>query len=207
MLSPRLVKGGLVEVDAGSGAVRRVVMLQYNPDSMARTLKLSGTDGGPEALRIGKPPTETLRIEVELDATDAMEKGAGAELGVHPMLAALEQLVHPSLGELRRRDALASAGAIEIISAQGPLTLFVWSAKRILPVQLSELAVTEEAFDARLNPVRAKVTVGMRVLTAGDLGYDQRGGGIYLTYLGTKASLSRKVSDAALASLGIGAIP
>lgn len=207
MLSPRLVKGGLVQVDAGSGAVRRVVMLQYNPDSVTRTLKLSGADGGPEALRTGSPPTETLRIEVELDASDAMEKGAGAELGVHPMLAALEQLVHPSLGELRRRNALAASGAIEVIAAQGPLNLFVWSAKRILPVQFTELAVTEEAFDARLNPVRAKVTLGMRVLTAGDLGYDRRGGGIYLTYLETKASLSRQVADASLSGLGIGGIP
>lgn len=206
MLSPRLVKGGLVQVDPGSGAVRRVVMLQYNPDSVARTLKLAGADGGPEALRVGNPPTETLRIEVELDATDAMDKGAGAELGVHPMLAALEQLVHPSVGELRRRDALASSGAIEILPSQGPLTLFVWSAKRILPVQITELTVTEEAFDALLNPVRAKVSLGMRVLTAGDLGYDQRGGGIYLTYLETKAALSRQVADASLASLGIGGV-
>lgn len=206
MLSPRLVKGGLVQVDAGSGAVQRVVSLQYNPDSVARTLKLSGADGGPEALRVGRPPIETLRIDIELDATDAMEKGAGAELGAHPMLAALEQLVHPSPTELRRRDALASTGAIEVLAAPGPLTLFVWSAQRILPVQLTELAVTEEAFDARLNPLRAKVTLGMRVLTAGDLGYDQRGGAVYLTYLGTKASLSRRIADASLSALGIGGI-
>jgi hypothetical protein len=207
VLSPRLVKGGLVQVDAGTGAVRRVVSLQYNPDSVARTLKLSGADGGPEALRVGRPPVETLRTEVELDATDAMERGAGARLGVHPMLAALEQLVHPTVTELRRRDALASTGAIEVLAEPGPLNLFVWSAQRILPVQLTELTVTEEAFDAQLNPLRAKVTVGMRVLTADDLGYDQRGGAVYLTYLGTKESLSRQVADASLSALGIGGIP
>lgn len=206
MLSPRLVKGGLVQVDAGSGAVRRVVGLQYNPDSLSRKLELATAAGGPQALRVGNPPTETLRIEAELDAADAMAKGQGADLGVHPMLAALEQLVHPSVPDLLRRNSLASSGAVEILPAEGPLTLFVWSAQRVLPVQLTELAVTEEAFDARLNPVRAKVTIGMRVLTAGDLGYGERGGGIYLTYLSTKASLSSKVADASLASLGIGGI-
>ena len=32
--SPRLVKGGIVLVDPVSGAVRRIITLQYNPDSL-----------------------------------------------------------------------------------------------------------------------------------------------------------------------------
>lgn len=214
MIGPRLVKGGLVQVDPGSGAVRRVVSLQYNPDSLVRNLKLQqpaeGTDVT-EALRVTGPPVETLKIEAEVDATDAMEKpdqhAATVRLGVHPQLAALERLVHPSVEDLVRRDALASSGAIEILPVQGPLTLFVWSAKRIVPVQITEFAVTEEAFDALLNPIRAKVSLGMRVLTAGDLGYDRRGGGIYLSYLRAKEALSATVSGAPLSTLGIGGVP
>jgi hypothetical protein len=191
--------------------VQRVVALQYNPDSVTRTLKLQqaaeGTDPS-EALRIAGPPTETLKIDAEIDATDAMEKAQPtAALGVHAQLAALERLVYPSVDELVRRDALAAVGTIEILPTQGPLTLFVWSAKRILPVQVTEFSVTEEAFDAFLNPIRAKVSLGLRVLTAGDLGFGRRGGGIYLAHLRAKEALARQVSNAALSSLGIGGVP
>src|SRR5690242_18343183 len=37
--SPRLLKGGVVLVDATSGAIQRIVSLQYNPDSITRTLQ------------------------------------------------------------------------------------------------------------------------------------------------------------------------
>ncbi|TYB39675.1 hypothetical protein FXF50_04660 [Micromonospora sp. AP08] len=214
MIGPRLVKGGLVQVDGGTGAILRVVSLQYNPDSLARNLKLQQSAEGSdvtEALRITGPPIETLKIEAEFDATDAMEKPeqhpATVALGIHSQLAALEGLVHPRVDDLIRRDALAASGAIEILPSRGPLTLFVWSARRILPVQVTEFAVTEEAFDALLNPIRAKVSIGMRVLTAGDLGYDRRGGGIYLSYLRAKESLSTRVSRTTLNTLGIGGLP
>ena len=48
---------------------------------------------------------------------------------------------------------------------ESPLTLFVWSARRILPVRITEYSVTEEAFDPALNPIRAKVSLGIRVLS------------------------------------------
>ena len=34
----------------------------------------------------------------------------------------------------------------------------------MLPVKLTEFSITEEAFDVNLNPIRAKVSLGMRVL-------------------------------------------
>lgn len=213
MIGPRLVKGGLVQIDADTGALRRAIGMQYNPDSLTRNLKLQqpaeGSDAS-EALRITGPPIETLKIDAEIDATDAMEQpdqNPTAGLGVHPHLAALESLVYPATNTLIRRNLLSVFGTIEILPDQGPLTLFVWSAKRILPVQVTEFAVTEEAFDAYLNPIRAKVSIGMRVLTAGDLGYDRRGGGIYLSHLRAKDALAQRVSSAPLRSLGIGGVP
>ncbi len=213
MIGPRLVKGGLVQIDADTGTVRQVLSLQYNPDSLTRNLKLSQSGEGAEAaeaLRIPGPPVESLKIDAEIDATDAMEQPGqhpGVNLGIHPQLAALETLVYPRTDTLLRRSAQAASGAIEILPDLGPLTLFVWSAKRILPVQVNEFAVTEEAFDAYLNPVRAKVSIGMRVLTARDLGYDRRGGGIYLSYLRVKESLAQRASKAPLSALGIGGLP
>ncbi len=65
---------------------------------------------------------------------------------------------------------------------ESPLTLFVWSKSRVLPVRLTEFSITEEAFDPNLNPIRAKVSLGMRVLNVNDLGFDHRGGNLFMTY-------------------------
>ena len=51
----------------------------------------------------------------------------------------------------------------------------------MLPVRLTELSITEEAFDPALNPIRAKVGLSLRVLTYDDLGLLSVGGGLFLT--------------------------
>ena len=57
---------------------------------------------------------------------------------------------------------------------QSPLTLFIWSKNRIMPVRLTDFSITEEAFDPNLNPIRAKVSLGMRVLSVNDVGFDAK---------------------------------
>jgi hypothetical protein len=90
---------------------------------------------------------------------------------------------------------------------EAPLALFIWSKSRILPVRISELSVTEEAFDPALNPIRAKVTLGLRVLSVDDLGFAHKGGNLFMGYLQAKEQLAAKVSGGALSSLGIGGLP
>jgi hypothetical protein len=194
--SPRLVKGALVLVDPVSGAVRRTITLQYNPDSLARNLQIQGAGAGgdrSEALRLQGPPVETIRLEAEIDATDQLEHPQDnpdtVELGIHPQLAALEAIVYPEATTLVLNNVLASLGTIEIIPAEAPLTLFVWSAQRVLPVRITELSITEEAFDPALNPIRAKVALGMRVLTVDDLGFTHRGGSLFMAYVRAKERL------------------
>jgi hypothetical protein len=87
------------------------------------------------------------------------------------------------------------------------LTLFVWSKSRIVPVRLTEFSVTEEAFDAGLNPIRAKVSLGMRVLSVDDLGFNHKGGGIFMSYLQQKEQLAGRSVGAALRILGLNGIP
>jgi hypothetical protein len=194
--SPRLVKGALVLVDPVSGAVRRTITLQYNPDSLARNLQIQGAGAGgdrSEALRLQGPPVETIRLEAEIDATDQLEHPQDnpdtVELGVHPQLAAIEAIAYPSATTLVLNNVLAALGTIEIVPAEAPLTLFVWSAQRVLPVRITELSVTEEAFDPALNPIRAKVALGMRVLTVDDLGFTHRGGSLFMAYVRAKERL------------------
>jgi hypothetical protein len=123
-------------------------------------------------LRLKGPPVETLTLEAELDATDQLEVSdrTAAEFGIHPQLAALESLVYPTSAQLLANDALAVGGTLEIAPMEAPLTLFIWSKNRIVPVRVTEFSVTEEAFDPALNPIRAKVSLGLRVLSVDDLG-------------------------------------
>jgi hypothetical protein len=210
--SPRLLRGGLVLVDPTTGAVQRIIALQYNPDSMTRSLQIKGVSGESgdhvEALRLKGPPVETIKVEVEIDATDAMEANDPTtnDAGLHPQLAALETVVHPTSAALLSADAEASAGSLEIAPAMAPLPLFVFGPKRIVPVRITEMSITEEAFDANLNPMRAKVSLGLRVLTVDDLGFEAKGGNLFLSYLQGKEQLAAKSSAGSFATLGINGI-
>jgi hypothetical protein len=213
--SPRLLKGGLVLLDADSGAVQRVIALQYNPDTLTRSLQVQGaaTEGGDrsEALRLKGPPIESIKLDAEIDAADQLEfpeqNPNAARLGIHPLLAALEIIVYPTSAQLQANNSLASSGTLEIVPMQAPLTLFVWSQNRVVPVRLTEFSVTEEAFDAALNPIRAKVSLGLRVLSVNDLGFDHKGGSLYLGYQQQKERLAALYQSAGLRPLGLGAIP
>jgi len=213
--SPRLLKGGIVLVDPDTGTILRVIPLQYNPDTLSRTLQIRGTTGESgdrfEALRLTGPPIETIKLEAEIDATDQLEfpdqNPVIAQLGLHAQLAALETIVYPDSARLQSNNSLASAGTLEIAPAQAPLTLFIWSKSRVLPVRITELSITEEAFDPSLNPIRAKISLGMRVLSVNDLPFDHKGTSLFLAYQQQKESLARKSQGGNLNALGITAVP
>ena len=171
--SPRLVKGGIVTMDPDTSAVKSVIALQYNPDSLSRTLQIQAMPGGQDGvrvdvLRLRGPAVETIKLEAELDATDQLEFPRqfpnAVQYGLLPQLSQLEMLINPTVETLQADDAMANAGTLEIIPLEQPLTLFVWSKSRVVPVRLTDFSVTEEAFDPAPNPIRAKVSLGLRVL-------------------------------------------
>jgi hypothetical protein len=211
--SPKLVKGGIVVADPVSLAVIRVITLQYNPETVTRTLQVQGTTGPAdrsEALRLTGPAAETIKIDAELDATDQLEhplqNRLTLELGLHPQIAVLEALINPTAGDLISGHAQAAFGIIEIAPPQAPLILFVWSAQRVVPVRITEFTVTEDTFDERLNPVRAKVSLGMRVLSVDDLGFNHPGGNLFLSHLRRKEGMAARARTGDLKALGIGSI-
>jgi hypothetical protein len=214
--SPKVIKGGLVVIDSASGAVRRTIALQYNPDTITRSYQVQGVggDGGGERaqpFRLKGPAIESIRVEAEIDATDALEQpdqnANTVRFGIAPQLAALEALVHPTTAELETLGGLSRSGTLEILPPEAPLVLFVWSANRVVPVRVTEFSITEEAFDSQLNPLRAKVSLGLRVMTTDDLGFDHRGAGVFLSYLRTRESLASKTGSATLQSIGLNNLP
>jgi len=211
--SPKLIKGGIVVADADSLAVRRVITLQYNPETVTRSLQVQAAAAGGErsdALRLTGAAVETIKLDAELDATDQLElpdqNRATVELGLHPQIAVLESLINPTVSDLVSSHAQAASGSIEIIPLQAPLTLFVWSAQRIVPIRITDCSVVEDAFDPNLNPIHARVSLGMRVLSVDDLGFAHPGGTVFLGHLQRKESLAARAGVTGLQSLGIGGI-
>jgi hypothetical protein len=212
--SPRLVKGGIVLIDANTSTVLRTITLQYNPDTLTRSLQIKAlAEGGDrsDVMRLTGPPVETIKLEVELDATDQLEfpdqNSNTTQFGLQPQLAALETIVYPSSAQIQSNNSLANSGTLEIIPMETPLTLFVWSKNRVLPVKLTEFSITEEAFDVNLNPIRAKVSIGMRVLSVNDLPFSHKGSSLFLAYQQQKESLARKATGGGLNTLGVTRIP
>jgi hypothetical protein len=214
--SPRLLKGGLVLLDPDSFAVlpNGIIVLQYNPDTLSRTLKIKGAEEGgdrSEALRLTGPPVETIKLEAEIDATDQLETPSQnqttVQYGIAPQLAALETMVYPASSTLQNNFALSQQGTLEIMPVMAPMSLFVWSAARIVPVRFTEFSITEEAFDPQLNPLRAKVSLGLRVLSIDDLFFNDKGGSLYIAYQRQKESLAQLYQGGSLGTLGIRGLP
>lgn len=40
--SPKLLKGGIVLIDPATAQVQRIIALQYNPESLSRSLQIQG---------------------------------------------------------------------------------------------------------------------------------------------------------------------
>jgi hypothetical protein len=206
--SPRLLKGALVQVDP-LNPQRTLVLFQYNPDRVTRSLQVRSSNGetnSQEPMRLSGPPDETINIEIEIDATDQLETGVGSagQVGIHPALAALELLVYPSAAQVITTEALARAGILEIIPPEAPLTLLVWGTLRIVPVHLTSYSITEEAFDPNLNPIRASVELSMRVLNYHNSGLVSPAGVAFMAHQVTKEALAAvqlaNTADAALRS-------
>ena len=219
--SPRLMKGAIIGIDPFN-PLASVVVFQYNPDTMTRTLQAQATGGQggdrAEALRLKGAPIEDIKLDIELDATDRLEQAdpLATTLGVYPQLSALEMLIYPKSALVIANMALLATGTIEIIPPEAPLTLFIWGPKRVLPVRLSSFSITEEAYDVNLNPIRAKVNLGLRVLSYNDLPLTHPGYALFLAHqvikeamatlntIGNVPAVSGSFSFSASASLSIG---
>ena len=192
--SPRILKGALVGIDI-LNPIPKVIAFQYNPDSLTRTLKAraSGGDGArAEAMRLSGAPEEDITLDVEIDATDSLEHGdaTAVDMGIYPQLSALEMLLYPASSLVIANTALMATGTIEIVPPVAPFTLFVWGAKRVLPVRITNFSITEEAHDVNLNPIRAKVSLGLRVLSYNDLSLTNPGYYMFLAHQVVKETMA-----------------
>ena len=193
--SPKLTKGAIVGIDL-LYPLASVIIFQYNPKSLTRRLEAqtTGQDGArSEVLRLSGPPGETITInELKIDATDQLEQAQAiaTSLGIYPQLSALEMLLYPKSALVIVNTALLAVGTIEVVAPEAPFTLFVWGAKRVLPVRITGFSITEEEYDPNLNPIRATVNLSMRVLTYDDFPVTHPGYALFLAHQVVKETMA-----------------
>ena len=209
--SPKVLKCGIVLIDPDNATMLRIITLQYNPETLSRSLQpqaVKESGDRSEVTRLTGPPVETIKFDAEIDAIDQLEfpdqNPAAVQVGIQPQLSALETMVYPNSNQLLSNNRMADQGMLEILPMIAPLPLFVWSKKRVVPVRITDFSITEEAFDTSLNPIRAKVSIGMRVLSVTDLGFN-KSGNLFMTYQQNKEQMANMVHGA-LSLMGIGAI-
>lgn len=212
--SPKTLRGGFVLMDAEGKTVLRTVAFQYNPDTVSRSLTPRGAkiDAGDrlEGLRLVGPPVETIKLEIEFDATDRLEhpgqNAATVADGIAPELAELEAILSPDPAAIEAADALARTGTLEVLPLPSPMVLLVLGRNRLLPVRITEFSVVEEAHDIRLNPIRARISLGLRVLSIDDLAFGSKGAQLFMTAARRRDSLAKR-KPPNLQALGLTGVP
>lgn len=194
-------------INPSTKKVVSTLVFQYNPETLTRTLtpQIAGGEDSArtEALRLEDAPIETIKFDLELDATDRLEKAesTAVNLGVYPELAALETLIYPRITQVTTRMIAANLGTLEIIPAQAPMTLLVWGVKRVLPVRINNFNITEEAYDINLNPIRAKVGLDLRVLSYNDLPWGSFGSNLFFVHHTVKSLMAGLGSVSSFANI------
>jgi hypothetical protein len=204
-MSGFFLRGALVEYSGDFlGPIPNLVVFQFNPEEIARTINIPEitTDQAcqanqTEANQSCSPPTESLTITAKFSAADDLGKGGAVSaiprvFGIGPQIAALEKMVYPA-GPLtgligQAIDAIGSAiggdeggGERPVPRQTIPRILFIWGVTRVLPVRIKSMSITEQKFDAFLNPVQVEVQIGLEVLSLSKNSTDKIGYGA-LTY-------------------------
>ena len=178
-ISPKIMKGAFVQLAQGLVSVEpNVVVFQYNPEKLTQALTPWNPFEGDQAQRGAQAPNvqpfnpkETFNLVLELDASDGLASGDPLTLvsGIAPQIAALKKLTLPSQGVLgdlvATAQALVGNAATSAVRPTVPILLFIWGPGLILPVRITSFSIEVSLFSPLLDPLQAKVTIALEVLT------------------------------------------
>ncbi|SCL34952.1 hypothetical protein GA0070624_5127 [Micromonospora rhizosphaerae] len=120
---------------------------------------------------------QTIGFDIRLDATDRLDERdtITEQFGIAPQLSTLELMVHPKEESLLGAALGALLGKPEGFSftrgENPPMVLFIFGRKRVLPVNINSLNITETEFSTDLNPIRATVAVNLTVIEGKSVPY------------------------------------
>jgi hypothetical protein len=176
-----LMKGALIEYGSDFlGPLPNVVVFQFNPEQVTRTLEIPERPAGAgsrETGQAGEVPLEKLELTAKFSAADmlANDNVLARATGIASYLAALELMANTKaaagglLGAaIDAIGALLGGGATDatqpIPREAYPRLIFVWGLTRVLPVMFTSMRITETHFDFLLNPIEAEVEIGLTVI-------------------------------------------
>lgn len=183
--SPWLLSGALIVLkDTPIVPIPSMIPFQYNPATLSRSVDPYKPDGEPGekyatvARAQPGPPTETISLSLELDATDYLEDPGnhpvGSLVGVSSPIASMEKIMYPTGSVIAALIGAISdllgvgGGASAVPRSQVPVVLFFWGPSRIVPVRVTSLTIEEQGHTPLLYPVLATARLSMRVLTPPD---------------------------------------
>ncbi|UCD64471.1 MAG: hypothetical protein JSW34_03285 [Candidatus Zixiibacteriota bacterium] len=177
-----LLRGALIEYGTDLiGPIPNVVIFQYNPGTLTRTMQIPARPGGAnrrENSQAGETVVESISFVAEFDSANLLneDKFLARAFGIGPQLCALEKMVHPSakiagaigaaldkIGDALGMGEKDGAPSQPIPREKYPKILFVWGLTRIVPVTISSMRITELKYDSLLNPSRAEVDIGLNI--------------------------------------------
>jgi hypothetical protein len=227
------LRGALVEYGTDVlGPLPNIVVFQFNPERIVRTINLPSTSRGTDPERTARrrehgqlaaPPVETFDITAHFSAADDFGKGGAVSaiprvFGIGPQLAALEKMAYPTAGLISGLigaaiDAVGDAlglgggdGPTRPVPRQpAPRILFIWGPSRVVPVKIRSMVITEQKYDPLLNPVQAEVQIGLEIPNAAPAG-DPIGQGA-MTYTATVKDAQSLLNLAKAVELAIDIIP
>ena len=149
-------------------------------DSLSRALQVqaAGATGATASSRCASrgPAAETFKLEADIDATDQLEfpgQNPPGEFGISRSSPCSSRWCTPPRRSCRRAIAKRARGRSDRADAGAAHAVRVGQ-NRIVPVKVTDFSVTEEAFDPSLNPIRAKVSLGLRVMSTDDLTFSTK---------------------------------
>jgi hypothetical protein len=196
-----MIRAAFLIYDSDGRVLQHTLRFQINPDTLTRTIQPQsvGGDSGDrlEALRFKGPPVETIKFKASFDTAQMLgdpEYPYAATQGLHPLLAAFEILVYPTGADLQQQHLLADLGTLELAPLAAPLILFSWGPRRLVPVRITDMSITETSFDQDLNPVLSEgMDLTLRVLSLNDLDFNSGAAAFFRSYQQGKEDLAKLV--------------
>lgn len=186
-----LIKGALIEYgDDFMGPIPNVVLFQFNPESLSRTLQIPSRPTGAasrETSQAGEIPVESISLTAHFSAAQGLNDNHPLAhlFGIDHQLAALEKMVRPagriSQGLQQALDSISNAisspkqgNPTQAIPRESyPRILFIWGESRVLPVTIDSMTINEQEYDTFLHPIRAEVSLGLSVVNVGHCSDDE----------------------------------
>ena len=138
---------------------------------LAQAAQDHGVGGRLAALEMLLYPLASARAGTA-QPTPGSGAASGAQPGADGGLAPSGQAAGGLVGTVSAASGSSSGAARPtwaVPNSTLPVVLFVWGRKRILPVRVTTLTITETLYDTQLNPTHAEVVIGLRVLTPAEL--------------------------------------